>query len=71
MIHSCRLSIFDSSIDSREPRHQGRASISSSSQMSHSSTSALDMKNVRLHEALRQHPEYQRQQAKHQIQLNK
>jgi hypothetical protein len=32
MVHSCRLGIFDSTIDSRELRRRGRHSASSSSQ---------------------------------------
>jgi hypothetical protein len=38
MIHSCRLDIFDSSIDFRQPRRRGQAYVSLSSQMSQSRT---------------------------------
>jgi hypothetical protein len=38
MIHSCRLDIFDSSIDFRQPRCRGQAYVSLSSQMSQSRT---------------------------------
>jgi hypothetical protein len=43
MVHSCRLGIFDSMIDSRELRRRGRQSTSSSSQSSRSRSSAHEI----------------------------
>ena len=54
MVHSCRMGIFDSTIDSRELRHHGRQSTSSSSQSSRSRSSAQEIEIA----VLRQHAEY-------------
>jgi hypothetical protein len=43
MVHSCRLGIFDSTIDSRELRRRGRHSASSSSQSPRSWSSAQEI----------------------------
>lgn len=68
MVHSCRLDIFDSTIDSSELRRRGRQSISSTSQASRSRPSTQDIDIL----VLRQHSKYQkkvlRQQAEHQRQ---
>jgi hypothetical protein len=72
MVHSCRLGIFDSTIDSRELRHYGRQFASSSSQASRSRSSSQDIEIAVLwqqedyHQAvLRQQMEYQRLQAEY------
>jgi hypothetical protein len=78
MVHSCRLGIFDSTIDSRELRRCRRQSTSSSSQSSHSWSSAQEIEMAVLrrqadyHQSvLRQQMEYQRQQAEYQKKKNK
>jgi hypothetical protein len=75
MVHSCRLGIFDSTIDSRELRRCGRQSTSSSSQSSRSRSFAQEIELVVLHQqaeyhqsVLREQLEYQRQQAEYQRQ---
>jgi hypothetical protein len=75
MVHSCRLGIFDSTIDSRELRRCGRQSTSSSSQSSHSRSSAQEIELAVLRQqaeyhqsVLREQLEYQRQQAEYQRQ---
>jgi hypothetical protein len=72
MVHSCRLGIFDSTIDSRELRRRGRRSTSSSSQSSCSRSSAQEIElavlrqQVEYHQSvLREQLEYQRQQAEY------
>jgi hypothetical protein len=69
MVHSCRLGIFDSTIDSRELRRRGRQSTSSSSQSSHTRSSAQEIELAVLRQqaeyhqsVLREQLEYQRQQ---------
>jgi hypothetical protein len=73
MVHSCRLGIFDSTIDSRELRRRGRQSTSSSSLLSRSRSSAQEIELVVLRQQAEYHPsvlreqlEYQRQQAEYQ-----
>jgi hypothetical protein len=74
MVHSCRLGIFDSTIDSWELRCHGRHSTSSSSQSSRSrSSSAQEIEIAVLRQqveyyqsVLREQMEYQRQQAEYQ-----
>jgi hypothetical protein len=73
MVHSCRLGIFDSTIDSRQLRRRGRQSTSSSSQSSRSRSSAQEIElavlrqQVEYHQSvLREQLEYQRQQAEYQ-----
>jgi hypothetical protein len=75
MGHSCRLGIFDSTIDSRELRSRGRQSTSSSSQSSRSRSSAqeIELAVLRQHaeyhqSVLREQLEYQRQQSEYQRQ---
>jgi hypothetical protein len=74
MVHSCRLGIFDYTIDSRELRRRGRQSTSSSSQ-SGSRSSAQEIKLAVLRQqavyhqsVLREQLEYQRQQSEYQRQ---
>jgi hypothetical protein len=50
MVHSCRLGIFDSTIDSRELRRHGRQSTSSSSQSFRSRSSAQEIEIAVLHQ---------------------
>jgi hypothetical protein len=73
MVHSCRLGIFNSTIDSRELRHHGRQSTSSPSQSSRSRSSTQEIEIVVLRQqadyhqsVLRQQMEYQKQQAEYQ-----
>jgi hypothetical protein len=73
MVHSCRLGIFYSTIDSRELRRRGRQSTSSSSQSSRSRSSAQEielavlLQQAEYHQSvLREQLEYQRQQAEYQ-----
>jgi hypothetical protein len=73
MVHSCRLGIFDSIVDSRELRRRGRQSTSSSSESSHSRSSTQEIEIVELRQQveyhqsiLREQKEYQRQQAEYQ-----
>ena len=75
MVHSCRLGIFDSTIDSRELRRRGRQSTSSSSQSSRSRSAAHEIELAVLRQqaeyhqsVLRDQLEYQRQQSEYQRQ---
>jgi hypothetical protein len=75
MVHSCRLGIFDSTIDSRELRLHGRHSTSLSSQSSRSRSSAQEIELAVLRQqaeyhqsVLREQLEYQRQQSEYQRQ---
>jgi hypothetical protein len=75
MVHSCRLGIFYSTVDSRELRRCGRQSTSSSSQSSRSRSSAQEIELAVLRQqteyhqlVLREQLEYQRQQADYQRQ---
>jgi hypothetical protein len=75
MVHSCRLGIFDSTIDSRELRCRGRRSTLSSSQSSRSRSSAQEIELAVLRQqaeyhqsVLREQLEYQRQQSEYQRQ---
>jgi hypothetical protein len=54
VIHPFRLGIFESSIDFRQLRRRGQASVTLSSQMSRSLTSAFDVETARPQEATRQ-----------------
>jgi hypothetical protein len=72
MVHSCRLGIFDSTIDSRELRRCGRQSTSSSLQSSRSRSSAQEIEIAVLRQqaeyhksVLREQMEYQMQQAEY------
>jgi hypothetical protein len=73
MVQSCRMGIFDSTIDSSELRRHGRQSTSLSSQSSCSRSSAQEIEIAVLRQqaeyhqsVLRQQMEYQRQQAGYQ-----
>jgi hypothetical protein len=73
MIHSCRLGIFDSTIDSRELRRSGLHSTSSSLQSSHSRSSTQEIQiavwrqQAEYHQSvLREKMDYQRHQAEYQ-----
>ena len=69
VMHSCRLSMFDSMIDSRQLRRRRAGSSSSSSQASGSRSRAAEqeLEITRLQEALRQQSEYQRAQNEYQM----
>jgi hypothetical protein len=73
LVHSYRLGIFDSTIDSRELKRYGRQFTSSSLQASRSRSSTQDIEIAVLRQqadyhqlVLRQQMEYQRQQAEYQ-----
>jgi hypothetical protein len=75
MVHSCRLGIFDSTIDSSELKRRGRQSTYSSSQSSRSRSSAQEIELAVLRQqaeyhqsVLREQLEYQRQQVEYQRQ---
>jgi hypothetical protein len=63
MVHSCRLGIFDSTIDSRELRRRGLQSTSSAQVIE----LAVLRQQAEYHQSiLREQLEYQRQQAEYQ-----